>query len=87
MLNTNQRSFLLHNASKLWKSSQYKNVDISPELSPEERQASKELKAELAKCKSQGEQNIAIERGKILSIQRNSSADILSNWQDSGAGH
>ena len=75
VVNANQRNFIWRNASKLRKSSQYKNVYISSDLSPKQREVAKELRAELARRRSRGERNIVIRRGTIVTINCNSSTD------------
>jgi len=74
-----KRSSILRNASSLCKSEHHKNVYISPDLTIKERQIAKELRAELKRRRSQGEQNIIIRRGKIITARQNSSTTTLSN--------
>jgi len=81
VFNANQKSLILHNASRLRKSTRLQITD----LSPKEREAAKELiRAELTRRRSQGEKNIAIRQGKILSINQNLTTEASLN---SGAGH
>ena len=52
----------------LAKSEQLSSVFITPDLSPQEGQQ-KNLRAELHRCRNNGEQNIVIRKGQIVSLQ------------------
>ena len=57
MADTTIKSNILRKASKLCKSTQYSGVFITPDMTKKEREAAKELRKELKRCKSQGEDN------------------------------
>ena len=58
----------MRSASSLRKSEHHKNTYILPDMTPKERESARELRAELRKRKSQGEVNITIRHGKIITI-------------------
>ena len=63
------RGTLLSKSATLRKSEHWKNVFVSPDLTPKEREANRVLRAELKRRKSAGENNLIIRRGKIVSIR------------------
>jgi len=63
------RRQILRNAKTLRNSSTYKNVFISPDLTPQERASNKQLRIELQRRKAAGEPNLIIKRGQIVSKQ------------------
>jgi len=84
--NSNKRSSILRSASSLRKSEHHKDTFISPDMTPREREAAKELRAELRRRKSHGEVNIIIRRGKIVTVNPRStsaaaSVDVSANTQ------
>jgi len=73
---------ILRSASSLRKSEHHRNTFISPDMTPREWEAAKVLRAELKRCKSQGEVNIVIRRGKIVttnSPSTSTSASVSTN--------
>lgn len=66
LADTTIKSNILRKASKLRKSTQYSGVFITPDMTKKEREAAKELRKELKRRKSQGEDNLIIRRGKIV---------------------
>ena len=72
-----QRRFLLMKAKELRQSKQFSSMYINSDLTYKERQASKELRQELARRKKAGEKDIFIRRGQI--VKR------ISTTQDSGS--
>ena len=58
----------MSNAKKLWdiKCEAFREVFITPDLSIKERNAQKELRAELKRRKDAGEAHLKIIRGKII---------------------
>lgn len=60
---------VLRNASLLKGTEQYSNVYITPDLTYQERQQRRELRAELERRRSQGETNLVIRRGRICVTQ------------------
>ena len=64
-------------AKELRQSKQFSSMYINPDLTYKERQASKELRQELARRKKAGEKDIFIRRGQI--VKR------ISTAQDSGS--
>ena len=67
----NARNAILRNASSLRKSENFKNVYISPDMTVKECEEAKQLRAELQRRRSQGERNLVIRRGKIITNIRN----------------
>ena len=63
------RRHILLNAKILCKSNTYKQVFISPDFSIKERESNKLLRLELLRRKQEGERNLIIRHGKIVSIQ------------------
>jgi len=63
------RRQILRNAKTLRNSSTYRNVFISPDLTPQERASNKQLRTELQRRKAAGEPNLIIKRGQIVSKQ------------------
>ena len=57
---------ILSKSFSLKKTEQWKNVFISPDLTPKECAANQLLHAELKRRKSVGEKNLVIGRGKIV---------------------
>jgi len=72
------RRQILRNAKILRNSNSYKNVFISPDLTPQERVVNKQLRAELQRRKESGEPNLIIRRGKIIPKQSPSKATSQS---------
>ena len=79
----NVRSIILKNASSLRKSVNFKNVYISPDLTVKEREKAKQLRTELQRRRSQGELNLVIRRGKIVTILRNPPQALNTNNSNS----
>ena len=75
----NKRSSILRNASFLRKSEHHKNTYISQDMSFKEREAAKVLRMELKKRRSQGEQNIVIRHGKIVTVKQTASTTASNN--------
>ena len=61
---------ILKAAPKLLHSSTSDKIYISPDLTPKEREVNKQLRDELKRCKSSGEKNLSIRRGKIVVLNR-----------------
>ena len=57
---------ILSNARILRRSTKWSNVFISPDLTLKERQANREIRAEMKRRRENGEQNLIIKRGKIV---------------------
>ena len=60
-----------------------KNVYISPDMTAKEREEAKQLRAELRRRRSEGEHNLVIQRGKIITVTHNppqSSNTTTSKW-------
>ena len=57
---------ILSKATKLRKSTQYKDVYITPDLTKTERVVAKDLRDELKRRRASGETNLVIRRGKIV---------------------
>ena len=60
----------------IYKTENFKNVYISPDMTVEECEEVKKLRAELQRRRSQGEKNIVIRRGKIIINTRNPSPTL-----------
>lgn len=73
------RSTILKNASSLRKSENFKNVYISPDLTIKEREEAKQLRLELQRRRSQGERNLVIRRGRIITNIHNPSQASNTN--------
>ena len=69
--NANVRSTILRSASSLRKTENFKNVYISPDMTVKEREEAKQLRAELRRRRSEGEHNLIIRRGKIVTVTHN----------------
>jgi len=63
-----KRSLILRNASSLRKTEHHKHTYISPDMTPKKREIGKKLRSEIKRHKSQGETNITIRHGKIVTI-------------------
>jgi len=63
------RRQILRNAKNLRNSNTHKRVFISPDLTPQEREANKQLRQELKRRKDAGDTNLIIKNGKIVSKQ------------------
>ncbi len=59
---------ILINAKKLRGIGKWKNIFVTPDLAPKERQQNKELREELKKRREDGEDGLVIRRGKITHI-------------------
>ena len=64
-----QKKLILRNAKILRESMIWGNIYISPDLTPKEREAGRVLRSELKERKTQGETNLAIRRGKIVTLK------------------
>ena len=64
----NVKKTILSNSSSLRKSEYWKDVFISPDLTPKEREANRLL---LKRQKSAGEKNLIIKRGRIVTFNGN----------------
>ena len=60
LITVNVRSTILKNASSLRKSENFKNFNLSPDLTVKEHEEANQLRAELQRRKSQGEHNLVI---------------------------
>ena len=78
LVDNSVRRQILRNAKTLRNSTTYKKVFISPDLTPKEREANKNLLEELRRRKQAGEVNLIIKRGKIISKQMNGPAAMDS---------
>lgn len=74
------RKYILKNAKSLRNSSSYKNVYVSPDLTPKERKLNKQLYQELKYRKDHGEKDLIIRNGKIVS--RTPNDNVASSKMD-----
>lgn len=67
-----QKSESLRNAKKLRNTNKWKEVYITPDMTPKEREQSKILRAELKRRREEGEERLVIRRGKIIQLDEKS---------------
>ena len=69
-----QKRDILRNAKQLRDSNKWGNIYISPDLTPKERDLGRKLRAELKDRRSNGETNLIIRRGQIITVDEYSTA-------------
>lgn len=76
--NVKTKRNILAKAKKLRETEKWKQVFITPDLSPKERQKNKVLREELNRRIKEGEEDLVIRRGKIIRMLRTQSREQLN---------